>query len=136
MSKISRSTLAQVIADKLGDGTLTENKLSQEVAAYLISEKRTSGLESLLRDISQYRIDHDGMVEVEAISAHPLSDAVKADIEAIIRQVYPDAKRVVISEYHDASLIGGVRLELPNEQLDLSLRAKLNQFKQLTNQGA
>lgn len=135
MSKVSRQTLARVIAGKLDDGSLTEDKLSQEVAAYILSEKRAAGLESLLRDISQYRIDHEGVVEVEAMCAHPLTPEVKADIEAAIKQAYPGAKQIIISERIDESLIGGVRLELPNEQLDLSIRAKLNQFKQLTIKG-
>jgi F-type H+-transporting ATPase subunit delta len=135
MSKIGRTVLAKVIAGKLDDGSLAEDKLSQEVAAYLLTEKRVGGLESLLRDISQYRIEHDGVVEVVASSARPLSDDVRADIATAIRQVYPAAKRVIISERIDKSLIGGVRLSLPNQQLDVSVRASLNKFKRLTAAG-
>jgi F0F1-type ATP synthase delta subunit len=73
--------------------------------------------------------------EVIAISAHTLNDGIKHDIEAQIRELYPEAERVIITPQHDTSAIGGVRLELANQQLDLSVRGKLNLFKQLTVQG-
>ena len=133
MSKLPRHQLAAVLAEK-SLGRLSEKKLSEEIAAYLLSEGRTGELDSLLRDIMQYRADR-GIVEVVAVSARPLSVKVRRDIEGQVRELYPAAKTIIISEELDPEVIGGVKIELANQQLDLSIRSKLNRFKQLTAVG-
>lgn len=128
-SKTPRTVVAGVIAAKLD--RIPTAKLGTEIAAYLLSENRAYELDSLLRDIQQRRAE-SGVVEVAAVSARPLSDAARRDIETRVRRLYPDAADIIIDEQIDPGVVGGVRLELANEQLDLSVRAKLNHFKQLT----
>lgn len=82
----------------------------------------------------QYRADR-GIVEITAVDARPLNDSVKSDIENLIKGLFPNSKQIIISEKIDTNVIGGVRLELANQQLDLSIRSKLNRFKQLTIAG-
>jgi F0F1-type ATP synthase delta subunit len=131
MAKVPRHQLAAIIADKLGDSAVSAEQLSREVAAYLLETGRSGELDSLLRDIMQLRADK-GMVEVLAHSAFPLSESVRKDIEAEVRAIFPDATAIIVSEVPDRSVVAGVKLELANQQLDLSVRAKLNRFKQLT----
>ena len=133
MAKISRLKIAAAIADRI-DLAKSEKALSREIAAYLLSVRRTSELNSVLRDVMEIRAER-GIVEVTAATAFPLTSAVRSDIEKNIRTHFPTAKTVIVSESRDASVVGGVRLELANQQLDLSVRAKLNRFKQLTNSG-
>jgi F0F1-type ATP synthase delta subunit len=131
--KLPRRQVAAAIAERtLGVSDLKQ--LSQEVAAYLLTERRTGELDSLIRDIMQYRADR-GIVEVAAATAHPLTAAVRADIKTEIQRLYPQASQVLITERHETSVIGGVRLDLANQQLDLSVRNKLNRLKQLTAAG-
>jgi F0F1-type ATP synthase delta subunit len=133
MTKVPRHHIAEVLA-KRSLGRVSEKTLSQHIAAYLVTEGRTNDLEPLLRDIMQYRAEH-GIVEVMAVSAYPLSDAVRTDIERQVKRVFPDATEIIISEEIRPDMVGGVRLELPNQQFDLSVRAQLNRFKQLTTAG-
>ena len=132
MSKLPRHELAAILAEKAL--SMSAANLAEEVAAYLLAENRTGELDSLLRDIMQYRADH-GVVEVMAVSAHALTDGTRREVEAQIRELYPAAKQIIISEQLDQSVIGGVKIELANQQLDLSIRSKLNRFKQLTAVG-
>jgi F0F1-type ATP synthase delta subunit len=128
MTKVGRRKLAAVLAERFAhakDG----QELEREVAAYLLAERRTGELESLLRDISQYRADQ-GHVEAEVVSAFPLSPVVKRDLEQVIRRAYPDAKQIILNDRIDPTVVGGVRLSLPNQQLDATVRAKLNEFQQ------
>jgi F0F1-type ATP synthase delta subunit len=131
MAKISRTRIATVIVDKLDAGSLSVAELSQEIAAYLLTEGRSGELDSLLRDIMQVRQDR-GLLEVLAHTAYPIDNNTKAEIKARVTTLFPDIKQIIITEVHDSEVIAGVRLELANEQLDLSVRAKLNLFKQLT----
>jgi F-type H+-transporting ATPase subunit O len=133
MAKLPRHELAKVLAQRSLKSASSKD-LGAEIAAYLLSERRTSELDSLLRDIQQYRADH-GIVEVLAVSAHEVDDTVRRDIEAQAHKLYPEAKKIIISEQIDPDVLGGVKIELANQQLDLSVRSKLNRFKQLTAVG-
>jgi F0F1-type ATP synthase delta subunit len=128
--KTPRTRIAQVIADRtLQSGA--DDTLVREVAAYLLGERRVGELNSLMRDV-QADWAKVGQVEVLAASAFPLSADVRQDIEARVKAIYPNATRIIVTEVLDPEVIGGVRLSLANQQLDLSVEAKLNKFKQLT----
>jgi F-type H+-transporting ATPase subunit delta len=128
--KARRTRIADVVADRtLKDGI--SKKLAREVAAYLLTEGRTSELDSLARDV-QADWAEAGMVEAIAASAHPLTAAIKADIKRQVKRMYPKARKIVVTEKYDPAVIGGVRLEVAGRQLDMTVRSKLNKFKQLT----
>jgi F0F1-type ATP synthase delta subunit len=128
--KQPRSKISNYIAEtSLKDGV--SKKLGKEIAAYLLYENRTSDLDSILRDVRQNWADN-GQVEVIAVSAFKLSDKVIIDIKKQISKLYPNAKKIIVTEQHDPSVIAGVRLELANQQLDLTVLSKLNKFKQLS----
>lgn len=129
--KVSRTRIAGVIAARTLKGGLSK-RLSREVAAYLLSERRINELDSVLRDV-QADWAKAGYVEVIASSAHDLTAGNKADIAKQVKQLYPQAKRVIVTEAYDPEIIGGVRLNLADQQLDLSVESKLNQLKQLTS---
>lgn len=129
MMKARRTRIARVVADKTLKSGVSKS-FANELAAYLLAERRTGELASILRDV-QSDWAEAGRVEVLAASAHPLTAAIKADITAQIRRMYPDAKQIIVTEVRDPEVIGGVRLNLADRQLDLSVEAKLNKFKQL-----
>lgn len=122
------------LADIIGEKTLNvvdEKQLAKEVAAYLLHEHQTGSLESLVRDIMQYRTEH-GVVEAITVSSSALTDEVLKDVKTVLKQEYPNAKSYIVRSKIDEDLVGGVRIDLSNEQLDLSVKAKLSKFKRLT----
>lgn len=128
--KTPRTRIASTIASrtlKSGDS----DGVAKEIAAYLLAEGRVGELDSVLRDV-QVDWAESGYVEVLAHTAHALDASVKAQITDQIKRLYPDAQKIVVTEVLDPEVIGGVRLSLANQQLDLSVEAKLNKFKQLT----
>lgn len=131
--KTPRTRIAHTIADRTLAGSKPQ-QVGREAAAYLLSEGRVNELESVLRDV-QADWAVAGYVEVLARSAHALLDAVRADITREVKKIYPTAKQIIVTEILDPSVLGGVRLSLANQQLDLSVEAKLNTFKQLTAAG-
>jgi F0F1-type ATP synthase delta subunit len=131
--KTSRLKIAKIIADQtLKSGE--SKKLARSVGAYLLETGRVGELSSVLRDI-QADWAKNGYIEVVASSAHDLTRLVKEDIKSIIKVRYPKAKRIIITEVYDPNIIGGVRLNLADQQLDLSIEAKLTKFKLLTLSG-
>lgn len=131
--KVLRKHIASVIAKQsLSDGFSHSQAMS--VAAYLLDEGRTGELESLMRDV-QDDWAKDGFVEVIAHSAHELSDQVRRDITAEAMKLYPNANRVEVTQELNPELVGGIRLEFANLQLDLSVQSELNKFKLLAVNG-
>lgn len=122
------------MADVIGAKTMRisdSKKLAREIAAFVLHERMTDDLQSLMRDIIQYRADH-GVVEAIAVSVSPLTEQVKKDIKHLIKAEYPKTETIIVDEKQDPAVVGGLRIDLANEQLDLSVKAKLNKFKRLT----
>lgn len=127
----TRHQLSELIAQKTLDAT-DQKELAREIAAYLMHENKVDSLESLVRDVIQIRADH-GLVEATAISSSPLTDMVMRDLESLLKQEYPNAKKVIVNQKVDEKVVGGIRIDMANEQLDMSVRAKLNKFKRLVS---
>ena len=129
MNKVSRQELAEVIAERtlhISD----HDKLAKSIAAYLAGERRSYDVSSLMRDVQQYRLKA-GIVEATAVSAHELTPAVIKDVKDMLKEHFPSARRFIINERIDEDVVGGIRIELPQETLDLSIKSKLNLFKRL-----
>jgi len=131
--KVSRRKIAEVINDQIESGE-SLSKLSKEIAAYLLAEGRYSELPSLMRDVMELRAGQ-GLVEVTATSAFVLDSKVKTDLVQLVKAAKPKTKKVIIDEKINSDLVGGLKLDMINQSLDLSIKAKLNRLKQLSSPG-
>jgi F-type H+-transporting ATPase subunit delta len=129
----SRRKIAEIIARRLERGE-SMNKLSKEVAAYLLDAKRSSELESIMRDVIALRADN-GHVESSLTTAHKLSPKLEKEIKDLVKVIRPSTKTIQLNEEVEPDLIGGFKLNVINQSLDLSVRAQLNRLKQLSTQG-
>lgn len=132
-ARVTRQDLAKVIGDKTMSVS-DSAELAKQIAAYVVSENVSVDMSSLIRDVMQYRLE-EGFVEAVAVSAHEISPAVRKDVEDILRSRFPQAKSIKVDTRIDDTLVGGLRVELPRETLDLSVRSKLNLFKRLVAEG-
>lgn len=99
----------------------------------LITDKRRIGLIHEMRQAykEQYYFDN-GIVEVRAITAKPMSAALTEKLKAKMSAV--TGKQVVLETSVDESILGGIVVKLGNEQFDTSLRTRLNEIaSRLTN---
>ncbi len=131
--KQPRHLLVEVIGKRTLE-VLDSKKLVAEIAAYLLAENRVDELESILRDVIEYRANHS-IVEANVISAHKLVDRIRSDVVDLLKQEYPKAEAIVVSEKIDPQVVGGIRVVLPNQQLDMTVRSKLSNFKRLAMSG-
>ena len=131
--KASRRGIASYIADRTLDGTF-DARQATELAAYLLEERRTGELASIVRDVQRAWAER-GTVVVTATVAHSLSADARREIEARVRRVYPTAKRVIVAEQVDTSLVGGVQLEFIDRRIDASIAGELTKFKLLAVHG-
>jgi F0F1-type ATP synthase delta subunit len=121
--------LAKTIAERTRNVSSLKT-LTDEVAAFLIEEKGVYNLESLLRDVIKYRAEK-GIVEAVIVAANKVDKNVEAEVEQIVADIYPESKKIYISQKIDPQVVGGIRIDLPDRQLDLTVRTKINILKRL-----
>lgn len=132
--KISRLTLASVLTDmSLSIDPNDFHKWSKEIAAYLLVEKRVTELDSLIRDIIKYRAQK-GLIEAIVYSAFPIDNKVKTDLKNQIKNIYPNAQQINLIIRMEPALIGGLRIEVIERYLDLSLKEKINRLRKVSQQ--
>lgn len=123
---ISRRKLSGYVADRIAAGDALP-QVMRELAAYLIETGRQREARLLVRDIETALLSH-GTAVATVTSARALSDNAKQALEELVKAQYDGVSRVVMTENIDASLIGGVRLELPDKQLDASVKTRLEKL--------
>jgi F0F1-type ATP synthase delta subunit len=128
--KQPRLKIANYVAEKSLDGG-DLNDISKQLASYLLAEGRVNELDSILRDVQDIWAER-GLITVIVSSAHEIGPEQEQIIEQTVRGYFPEARTISISQVVDPSIIGGIRLNMANQQIDLSLEAKLNKFRQLT----
>ena len=99
----------------------------------LITEKGRVGLiEHMYQAYKEQYYFENGIVEVRAITAKPMSEALTEKLKAKMSAV--TGKQVVLETSVDESILGGIVVKLGNEQFDTSLRTRLSELAaRLTN---
>ncbi len=126
-TRISRRKLATHAAKRIAAGDSVQAVLD-EMAAYLTDARRKNEAELVVRDI-EIALLSQGIVLGTAVSARPLTDVARNELEAYVKSAYADVKTVTLREVVDISVIAGVRLELPDKQLDSTVASKLEKLK-------
>lgn len=132
MSSYSRTKLANYIADQL-DSEADQSDLAIQTASYLLDAAKKSELDSVMRDVMEARMNR-GIVELTARTAHPLEDIQKRQIKDVIKKHYPNTQKIIIHEVKDPGVVGGIAITLPNADLDMTIKAKLNQIRKTVEQ--
>lgn len=130
--KTSRKRIAAAIAKRALKNGLSKHAI-KAIAAYLLEENRSGELSSIMRDV-QKEWAENGTVEVIISSAHDFPSASQIDAEQLAREIFPDATRIILTPKHSPELLGGIKLTMPDYQLDGTVLGKLQKFKSLATQ--
>ena len=122
MAKPTKRQIAEA-ALALSD-SVSQAKLAKVLAAYLVAERRSGELDSIMRELKTLRERKDGIQEVTVTTAFPASDKVKKQLKELL-----GGGTVIMNEIIDKKVIGGVRLEASDYYLDLTVRNRLNKLK-------
>lgn len=100
-------------------------KTARAVASYLVEERQTKDLHNLVRSLEELRFHKDGVLEVTATSATPLSPAAKQQVKSLFT-----AKTIKIHEEINKELRGGVQVRALDKVGDFSVQARLRKLRQ------
>lgn len=103
-------------------------KAVKELASLVVDQRLHTQLDDILHEITQEYARMYGVVEAEAQTAFPLSDELKKALEKRVQEA-TGAKKVILHEEVDKSLLGGVIVSAPGMELDVSLKTKLARLK-------
>lgn len=120
--KLARRKIAAHFADEL----LAGRDITKQLAAYLVETKRTREAILVVRDIETALADR-GVLLADVASSQDLAVDTEKALVTYLKQA-TGAKEVHLRPEVDADLLGGVRIETPDERLDATLRHRLNQL--------
>jgi F-type H+-transporting ATPase subunit delta len=94
----------------------------------LLVDKQREGILAEVEDLFVEMVEAaEGILRVELVTARPVSDDVKAEIERSLEASLE--KAVELSLMVDESILGGVRLRIGDKIADASLRHRLDQLR-------
>lgn len=108
--------------------TVGAKKATQQLAAYIL-ENRIHNQTSEIMDAVQAEVQRvHGIVEATTASVYPLTAELKKRVQDIVA-AKTGAKKVVLHEQIDPTVLGGVKINAPDMELDLTLKTKLAKLK-------
>ncbi len=131
MAKISDKNIAYAIYLLLKNSTLNEKKFFEEIKNIVryLSRKRLLGkISGILLNLRKIIDEENNAITVKVLSANKLSLEDKKNIIDFLQKKYL-VSYVQLEEKIDQKIIGGVRLEINDEIIDLSLKNKIRQLK-------
>jgi F-type H+-transporting ATPase subunit delta len=109
------------LAPTLGLDALTANFLG-----VLARNGRKSQLQPVIRAYRRLAAEHRGETTAEIVTARPLNDDQLAQLRSQLRT--RAARDVTIDATVDPTILGGIVVKLGSQQIDASIRTKLNRL--------
>ena len=122
--RLSRRKISAYLADELLAG---KKDVPTRLAAFLLDTRRMRELPLIVRDIED-ALATRGVVVADIDSAYKLSADTTKQLELFVKSK-TGAGQVHFRTAIDETLLGGVRVNLPGQELDATLRRKLTNLK-------
>lgn len=125
MAKVGRRRLAREVVRMLAAQPERRAEIVQQVAGYLIANRQVNQADLLLQDISDELYVQQKYLSAQVDYAFEPSQATKDAITALLREA-TGATSIDLSTRPNPELLGGIVLRTPRQELDASVRRKLN----------
>ena len=129
MSKISTKNIALAIHESTkgkADGAL--HKSVADVVEYLAKKRLLSKAPDILKQLEQIIDKEEGIVQTKITYKKTPPKRITEEIEEKLKKRYK-AKEIVTTIEEDTNVLGGVKIEVGDEIIDLTLRNKIGQLE-------
>ena len=120
--KLSRGQLADFVLGNRGKEAV------QQVAGYLVAIGRSKEVDLVLREIES-RLEKNGRTVARVTSARKLQADEQKNVIQMLKSRDSKIKSVEVINEVDPSVLGGVVVRTPGEEVDVSIRSRLNRMK-------
>jgi F-type H+-transporting ATPase subunit delta len=125
----SPKTIAQAIYNSAKDKDGIELKhVLDNTVVFLKKNKLLSKYKEILKHLQNISDYEEKIVRAQVTTTDKLGHKLKEELEEILKKRYK-AKDVEIENIEDPNLIGGIKLEIKDEVIDLSFAHKLYQLQ-------
>ncbi len=129
MSKISTKNIALAIHESTKgktDGAL--HKSVADVVEYLAKKRLLSKAPDILKQLEKIIDKEEGTVQAKITYKKSPPRKIIDDLEEMLKKRYK-AKTILVEEKEDKNVLGGIKIEVGDEILDLTLKNKMNQLE-------
>ncbi len=125
MATISNNNIAQAIYNLSREqGSADPKFLSKKVINFLVHRRLLSKSNDILVELEKIINKQNGIIVAKVSSASSLDTETKRKLTQILTKRY-SAKDVKFVEKIDKNLLGGIRLEIGDEVIDLTIKNKI-----------
>lgn len=130
MTIISNNEIARAIYLGSKDkNEIEQNIFFKNVLSFLYRRRLLSKSADILKSLKNVINRENNVLEVKVYSKEKLDHVVKKDLAQILKKKYGD-KEIIFIESLDEKLLGGLKIEVQDELIDLTLRNKIYKLQE------
>lgn len=133
MANISYNEIARSIYEVSLNKEVDQNTFAKNVINFLKKRKLISKSKLIFKHLDKIINTENSLLEVRLISAYPLTEKDKKSIAIELKKIY-QVSSVIFESKIDMRLVGGFRLEIGEEIIDLSISNKLQKLQKYLTQ--
>jgi F-type H+-transporting ATPase subunit delta len=128
MTAISNNDIAQAIylASREKGG---EEHFSSKVIQFLVKRRLLSKAPEILSRLNKIINEHEGRVVARVSSAEKINEKKHKELTTALSHLYK-AKEIKIVENIDKRLLGGIKIEVNDEVIDLTIKNKIERLQE------
>jgi ATP synthase F1 delta subunit len=130
MATLSNNNIARAIYLSLKDKNEGEQALFfKKITQFLFRKRLSSQAPDILARLDKIMNEADGRIVVKIWSGESLGENIKKEIADILKERYA-AQKIVFVENLDKKLLGGFKIEVNDEVIDLTIKNKIGKLQE------
>jgi F-type H+-transporting ATPase subunit delta len=130
MATVSNNDIARALYLSLKDkSTAEQSLLFPKFTKFLVRRRLLSQAPEILLRLDKIIDEAEGRIVVKISSKEYLRESVKKEIANVLKKRY-SAEKVVLVENLNDKLLGGFKIEVNNEVIDLTVKNKFNNLQE------
>lgn len=136
MAAISNNNIADAIylASKENDNARNE-VFYKKVVEFLTRKRLISKAPDILSRLTKIINNREGKIAVKIFSSEKLSEAKKRELHSSLVKRY-HGKDILLEEILDERILGGIKIEVEDEVIDLSIKNRINKLQEYLTKSA
>jgi len=136
MSTTSNNDIARAIYFSLkGKSHSEQADTNKKIVSFLRRKRLLSKVPDILSRLQKIINKDEGVIEAKVSTAEKLDHKNRTHIEHFLKKHY-SAHKVSIVENVDPKILGGVKIEVDNDVIDLSIKNRVNKLQEYLIKGA
>lgn len=130
MATLSNNDIARTIYLVSKDKTNAElHNINSKIVKFLARKRLLSKTEDILERLDKIINHEKGKITVKILSAGELKKELKKKLIFFLKKRYK-AREIVLAETSDEKLLGGMKLEINDEIIDLTVKNKIKELQE------